>query len=188
MARKEFKTKDRHAIAVFDYEFKNTGKCVLVVVFSRKTGRELGSYKVKSIDGVNSFAALMRACKDPSNQFCPHSVSCDTPFKKTDSQDGGNPPPPPASSNPTTGGNLLSFDFGNGRSLTFSKNVGFVLAVFSMGSDKYKYPMSFESYYKIKQIDQECFSRHGYRLGIKRLLQLCKKYSYDKDNQYVNVA
>lgn len=190
MARKEFSIKDRCAIAILDYEpvLAQGKKCILVTVLSKKTGKMLSSYKINSIDGVNSYTALMRACKDPSNQFCPLPVSCNAPFKKkTALQDGGNLPPSPAPSNPTVGGNLLQFDFKN-SSVSFLKNAGFVLSVINIGDDKYRYPMSFENYYKIKKIDQDCFDKYGYRLGLKRLIQLCKKYSYDKQNQDVLVA
>lgn len=186
---KEFSTKDRRAIIKPCFNESTKSTCYIVQVFSQKTGNELASYKINSIDGITSYSALLRACKEPSNQFCPLPVSCNAPFKKkTALQDGGNLPPPPAPSNPTVGGNLLTtFQYKN-NSVQFFKNAGFVLSVINVGDDKYRYPMSFENYYRIKKIDDDCFKRFGYPLGLKRLIQLCKKYSYDKENANVCVA
>lgn len=191
MARKEFSTKDRHAIAILDYEPpKHKGKkCILVAVLSKKTANTLAYYEINSIDGVNSYTALMRACKDPSNQFCPLPVSCDVNCEKVDLQEGGNLPPPPVSSNSTAGGNLLFLaEYKDGSIVRFTKNTDFVLCTITAFSQTYKYPMTFEDFYFIKGMYQDFMDRYGYQLVLKRLIWLCKSRSYDRENANICVA
>lgn len=183
MATVTFETKSKLAV-VYDYS-KDLGFYLVWIHSTCANPKRLAEYRIKSIDGIKSLTALIRACKDPSNQFCPLPVSCDSPERS--SQDGGNLPPPPVSPSPTHGGNLLQFTFKN-SSVSFLKNAGFVLSVINIGDDKYRYPMSFENYYKIKKINDDCLKKHGFTLGLKRLIHLCKKYSYDKENAHVCVA
>lgn len=177
-----FEVKDKIA-NVFD-ETDLLGFYAIYIV-SKKTNKVIEQYKIKSIAGVKSFTALMRACKDPANQFCPHSVSCES----THSQDGGNPPPPPVSSNPTTaGGNLLFAITIKNNSVKYVRSCGAVLAVVQYLGDKYTYHLPFDSYYKIKRIHDDCVALHGYPISIKRHLSLCRSLSYDCKNERYAVA
>lgn len=187
MATVTFQTKNKTAV-VYDYS-KDSGFYLVWLHSNCANPKRLAEYRIKSIDGIKSLTALIRACEDPSNQFCPHSVSCDTPFKKTDSQDGGNLSPPPVSStSPATGGNLLHTTIIKNNSIKFLNAGGSVLAIIMLYGDKYTYHLPFDAYYRIKRLSDDCQTLHGYPMGIKRYAKLCKKYSHDRQNLNVSVA
>lgn len=184
----QFKTKHRCATIYDTFDKRGFYDVdVFSIIKDTHENRFLANYCIKSIDGIKSFTALMRACKDPSNQFCPHSVSCDdTPV---DSQDGGNLSPPPVSStSPTTGGNLLHTTIIKNNSIKFLNAGGSVLAIIMLYGDKYTYHLPFDAYYRIKRLSDDCHTLHGYPMGIKRYAKLCKKYSHDRQNLNVSVA
>lgn len=136
--------------------------------------KHLATYQIKSDMGAKSYTALLRACKDPSNQFCPQPVQADNP--------------PPASSHPTAGGNLLHSIQVKNNSIKFFPSGGSVTAVIELYGDKYTYHLPFDAYYKIKRLNEDCKKLNGYPMGIKRCLKLCKKLCYDANNERYSVA
>lgn len=172
MAVITFETKSKLAV-VYDYS-KDLGFYLVWLHSTCANPKRLSEYRIKSIDGIKSLTALLRACKDPSNQFCPQPVQADNP--------------PPASSHPTAGGNLLHSIQVKNNSIKFFPSGGSVTAVIELYGDKYTYHLPFNAYYKIKRIDEDCKKLNGYPMGIRRCLKLCKKLCYDANNERYSVA
>lgn len=187
MQQISFETKAKYALV--STRTDTSGATYYHVCITDKDKQKVSQHHLKSMDGVKSLTALLRVCKDPNNHFCPLPVRCTKGVKHL-AQHGGNPSLPPVSLSlkSTAGGNLLYQAHFKNNKIRFLKNAGFVLAVITIGFDKYHYPMSFDSFYLIKSIDDDCFKRFGYRLGLKRYIKLCKKYAYDRENLNAGTA
>lgn len=85
------------------------------------------------------------------------------------------------------GTKLICRLFKDGKSAIKFINCGssIVMAVYSVGDNKYCYHLKMQDYKKIERLDDESLIRIGLGLSPRRFLILCKKYAISKDNENI---